>query len=515
MRRRPAPIRRPDVHRRRPGFIAALSVLLALQWAGAALASPKLDIDRVDADEFVKKGTIKIYFDLLDDDFNVIPGLKDDQVKVLIDGKEVPGAVDVKTFAQAKEWLGVAVLMAGHRSYAALEADTDDEGGAVEGPPEVFGLEKQGFSRFVRKLNGQDKIAVYIYNEQTWKPIRSFTTNQTSVADDIMDKAQLLDAEDEQVKQVVAPKFYAAVRGVVEKMKEAIEGGDFPRRRVLVLMSDGKDAKAVKSSLADKQIKRIAEMATDNDIKVYCLGFTMDDPDPLTNLGELASKTHGIYREIKPDPKKMLMIPDTIENIAVELKKQYVVTFTPTEDFQGAEKPVKVRVELVTPDKEQAGGEVESVRIKEKPTDWVKYLIWAGIILGSLLGVFLLLKIIRGIMARRANRPVEIYEEEDEGPAGPYKGKLTVTKGSYAGAEFFLTEDVTTIGSLDGNTIVLEEAGVSKRHAGIKIEDMRFELADFGSTNGTYVNGSKLTKQFLRDGDTIKIGECEMVFSLK
>jgi len=501
---------------RRPGsrLAAALSLSLVLAWAGAALGSPKLDIDRVDADDFVKSGKIKIYFDLLDDDFNVISGLKDDKVKILIDGKEVPGTVKVETFAQAKEWLGVAILMAGHRSYAALEANTDDEGGAVEGPPEVFGLEKQGFSRFVRKLSGDDKVGVYIYNEQTWKPIRSFTTNQTSVADDIMEKAKLLDAEDEQVKQVVAPKFYAAVRGVVEKMKEAIEAGDFPRRRVLVLMSDGKDAKAVKASLADKQIKRIAEMATDNGIKVYCIGFTMDDPDPLTNLGELASKTHGIYREIKPDPKKMLMIPDIIENIAVELKKQYVVTFTPSEDFNGAEKPVKVRVEVVTPDKEQAGGEMESVRIKEKPTNWVKYLIWAGIILGSLLGIFLLIKLIRGILAARANRPVEVYEE-DEGPVGPYKGKLTVTKGSYAGAEFYLTEDVTTIGSLEGNTIVLEEAGVSKRHAGIKIEDMRFELADFGSTNGTFVNGNKLTKQFLRDGDNIKIGECEMTFTLK
>ena len=83
------------------------------------------------------------------------------------------------------------------------------------------------------------------------------------------------------------------------------------------------------------------------------------------------------------------------------------------------------------------------------------------------------------------------------------------------GTEFYLTEDVTTIGRMDGNDIVLEGAGISQRHAGIKIEDMRFELADFGSTNGTLVNGNKITKQFLRDNDKIVIGDCEIRFTLK
>ena len=81
--------------------------------------------------------------------------------------------------------------------------------------------------------------------------------------------------------------------------------------------------------------------------------------------------------------------------------------------------------------------------------------------------------------------------------------------------EYYLTEENTTIGSVGGNTIVLPFNGVSKRHAGVKIDEMRFELTDFGSTNGTLVNGSKITKQFLRDGDVITIGEAEIRFSLR
>ena len=120
---------------------------------------------------------------------------------------------------------------------------------------------------------------------------------------------------------------------------------------------------------------------------------------------------------------------------------------------------------------------------------------------------------IRKIARARANRPVAVATEE--GYAGPYKGKLTGTLGPYAGTEFFLTEDLTTIGSMAGNTIVLSEGGASRRHAGIQIQDMRFELADFGSTNGTFVNGAKITKQFLRDGDEIRIGENRLRFTLK
>ena len=132
---------------------------------------------------------------------------------------------------------------------------------------------------------------------------------------------------------------------------------------------------------------------------------------------------------------------------------------------------------------------------------------------GGLLGVFLLFLGVRALLRRSANKPAPVQQEE--GFAGPYKGRLLATGGAYAGREFFITEDVTTIGSLAGNTIVLAEGGVSKRHAGIKVEEMRFELADFGSTNGTYVNGAKITKQFLKDGDEIRLGDNKLRFSLK
>jgi pSer/pThr/pTyr-binding forkhead associated (FHA) protein len=74
---------------------------------------------------------------------------------------------------------------------------------------------------------------------------------------------------------------------------------------------------------------------------------------------------------------------------------------------------------------------------------------------------------------------------------------------------------MTNIGSADGNSIIILDKSVSKRHAGIKVQDNRFELADFGSTNGVLVNGQRVTKQFLKSGDLLSIGAVEMEFTLK
>ena len=50
-----------------------------------------------------------------------------------------------------------------------------------------------------------------------------------------------------------------------------------------------------------------------------------------------------------------------------------------------------------------------------------------------------------------------------------------------------------TIGRVQGNDIVLPKGNVSKRHARIVLKDGKFIIVDLKSTNGTYVNGRKIT----------------------
>lgn len=90
--------------------------------------------------------------------------------------------------------------------------------------------------------------------------------------------------------------------------------------------------------------------------------------------------------------------------------------------------------------------------------------------------------------------------------------RLEFIHGPMAGQTVNLVEHVTTIGSVAGNNIVLADPAVSRKHAGIRRVDNNYELADFGSTNGVYVNGHKVPKKNLDTGDIVRVGNSEAVF---
>ena len=85
-----------------------------------------------------------------------------------------------------------------------------------------------------------------------------------------------------------------------------------------------------------------------------------------------------------------------------------------------------------------------------------------------------------------------------------------------ADTTFFIKKDMTTIGSYAENDIYLADKSVSRKHAAIKADEgMRYEIRDFGSSNGVYINNEKIERKFLRDGDLIRFGTVETVFKLK
>jgi hypothetical protein len=94
------------------------------------------------------------------------------------------------------------------------------------------------------------------------------------------------------------------------------------------------------------------------------------------------------------------------------------------------------------------------------------------------------------------------------------RAELEFVSGPLVGQTVNLDRDVTTIGSVAGNTVLLTDTGVSRKHIGIKRVDGGFELADLGSTNGVYVNGEKVARRKLEVGDVIRVGTTEIVFRL-
>jgi Protein of unknown function (DUF3662)/FHA domain len=61
--------------------------------------------------------------------------------------------------------------------------------------------------------------------------------------------------------------------------------------------------------------------------------------------------------------------------------------------------------------------------------------------------------------------------------------------------------------------VQLADSNVSRRHAELRQEGASYWIVDLGSTNGVEVNGRRVKRAKLSDGDTIMLGSTEMVFS--
>jgi pSer/pThr/pTyr-binding forkhead associated (FHA) protein len=84
---------------------------------------------------------------------------------------------------------------------------------------------------------------------------------------------------------------------------------------------------------------------------------------------------------------------------------------------------------------------------------------------------------------------------------------LRFISGKYQGGEFPLRPHrEIVIGRSSDLDMVLVEDMVSRKHAKIVTDDNTVSIQDLGSTNGTFVNGEKIRKVELKDGDRILIG---------
>lgn len=92
--------------------------------------------------------------------------------------------------------------------------------------------------------------------------------------------------------------------------------------------------------------------------------------------------------------------------------------------------------------------------------------------------------------------------------SGPTTGYgLRFISGKYQGGEFPLEEgQEVVIGRSSELDMVLVEEMVSRRHARIELRDSTVTIEDLGSTNGTFVNGEKIQRAMLREGDRVLIG---------
>lgn len=90
--------------------------------------------------------------------------------------------------------------------------------------------------------------------------------------------------------------------------------------------------------------------------------------------------------------------------------------------------------------------------------------------------------------------------------------KFQVFEGNHMVREQMVSESVIKIGKLASSDLRLDEATVSRMHAVIEVDGREGpQLIDLGSTRGTTVNGTRISKTVLHSGDQIQFGDSRVI----
>ncbi len=90
--------------------------------------------------------------------------------------------------------------------------------------------------------------------------------------------------------------------------------------------------------------------------------------------------------------------------------------------------------------------------------------------------------------------------------------KLILTLDGAVIREYPIEKDSLSIGRKHGNDIQLNDLTVSGRHALIVSMGEHIYVDDLGSTNGTLMNGARVTKTLLKHGDVIQVGNYQFTY---
>ena len=88
---------------------------------------------------------------------------------------------------------------------------------------------------------------------------------------------------------------------------------------------------------------------------------------------------------------------------------------------------------------------------------------------------------------------------------------LIVASGPRRGMHWSLADGTTKVGRDPDDGIFLDDVTVSRHHAEFEVAGESLAVRDLGSTNGTYVNGTRTETSELQAGDEVIIGRFHLV----
>ncbi len=104
----------------------------------------------------------------------------------------------------------------------------------------------------------------------------------------------------------------------------------------------------------------------------------------------------------------------------------------------------------------------------------------------------------------------QVQAQWREGETGPGTGVLRLSDGR----RIALAVSPFTVGRMVGSSMELNDVNASRNHAVLTAGPSGWIVTDLSSTNGTFVNGSRIGEHQLRDGDLVVFGSTQATFEL-
>jgi hypothetical protein len=329
------------------------------------------------------------------------------------------------------------------------------------------------------------------------------------------------------------PRFFNALGRATNRFAQDLDQQQIDLK-YLVIISNGAGAWTGRTnrSFGDQKVAKFSAKLKELGIIPIIIGFEPLEADDrgIQMLRQLASQAKGTFREAKDSEDVLDMSTAAYD----EIYGSHVMTFHSSGLTHGEQHKIRLSA---TVDAQKLKSPPYQLYVPEHKTAWV---LWIVIIGGILLLLGLLAAMVVGIviLVRRRKTvdeeemyyepepmmmapvagqvaPAMVKEEHDDTPPAQYYARLRAKTGPLHGRNFYLTEKVVTMGSAESNQIQLDDGTISKKHAGIRIKNERVEVHDFGSTNGVFINGRRVSQQYLKNGDIIKMGDTELEFTLK
>jgi hypothetical protein len=291
-------------------------------------------------------------------------------------------------------------------------------------------------------------------------------------------------------------------------------------RRALIIFSDGQ---AEDQAYFHNDVVAAAQAAG---VSIHSFGFprSVALSVALQTLRRLSDETGGLYAEsdaafavTDAALAAPLAAADSGGRLAFDLeamRKTAPEATTLTLAFNGGAGPARVDVPIEPAPQaapEPAAVPAPAVTAAPPPVERPAPIFWYG------LPILLLLLVIAALTAmysllRRAQTVAKPADAAQ--PAAGYRPLAYLISQESRPRSFPITREIWRIGRSRDNEMALEDVSVSRRHAEIqRTPEGRFTIMDRHSTNGVFINGRRIGKGELREGDIIEIGDVALRFT--